>query len=362
MFRKTILAASVALACATAVRAGDEPPFKLMVGDPAPALNVGAWVKGDPVTSFQRGTTYVVEFWATWCKPCREAMPHLSELQQKFADKNVRFIGVSIWERDQSLVEPFVEKMGDKMAYTVAMDRVGDPEKDHGWMADNWMAAAGQNGIPASFIVRDGVVAWIGDPRTIEDTLEKVAAGQWDVQKARAQQVKDMARQAVMMRLQTRLQQSLSQERYDDALAALDDAFQADPELEGMAGQFKFLCLLKESRPDASTYGRKLVEGAGKDNPQLLNAVAWMIVDPKNETPQRDLELAVSASKRAADLTEWKNPAVLDTHGLALFLSGKVDQAIDVQEKAVKLAVGTQMEQDLKNRLEEFRKKAGTQG
>ncbi len=54
----------------------------LGLGDPAPALAVKEFVKGAPVTAFQKGNVYVVEFWATWCGPCRTSIPHLTELQK----------------------------------------------------------------------------------------------------------------------------------------------------------------------------------------------------------------------------------------------------------------------------------------
>ena len=59
------------------------------------------------------------------------------------------FIGVSVFEQEPDGVKPFVEEMGDKMGYRVAMDLVRDKEANEGAMAKNWMTAAGQNGIPA---------------------------------------------------------------------------------------------------------------------------------------------------------------------------------------------------------------------
>jgi thiol-disulfide isomerase/thioredoxin len=61
-----------------------------------PPLKVAKWIKGKPVQRFEPGKVYVVEFWATWCGPCRRSIPHLTELAKKFKGK-VTFIGVSIW-------------------------------------------------------------------------------------------------------------------------------------------------------------------------------------------------------------------------------------------------------------------------
>src|SRR5438105_2768393 len=101
------------------------PAATLKVGDPAPPIKVAGWAKGEPVKQFEKGKVYVVEFWATWCGPCRQSIPHLTELSKKYKGK-VTFTGVSVWEnpRGQAAVyvpkvKSFVNEMGEKMAYNV---------------------------------------------------------------------------------------------------------------------------------------------------------------------------------------------------------------------------------------------------
>ena len=147
-------------------------------GSAAPPIEVKTWVQGKPITALSKKGTYVVEFWATWCGPCREAIPHVNELSKKH--KDVRFLGVSIWEDNKNHeVQDFVKMMGPKMTYTVAFGGRNDG------MAQTWMAAAQQNGIPAAFIVKDQVIMWVGHPMEIEKPLEDVIAGKFDVAKAR---------------------------------------------------------------------------------------------------------------------------------------------------------------------------------
>ena len=204
------------------------PAITLSVGDPAPKLRVGEWVQGEPVKEFSRDHAYVVEFWATWCGPCKVSIPHLNELHQQFKDKGLVAIGVDCWERDDALVAPFVKTMGEKMSYRVVLDDKSGGSK--GLMADTWMAAAGRTGIPAAFLVdKQGRIAWIGHPMKLEASLlEDVLAGRQDLQKAAKtfadERQKEQASQAANRQL-TSLQLALSRQiaaaQWDEAEATL---------------------------------------------------------------------------------------------------------------------------------------------
>jgi len=157
-----------------------EPTLK--PGDPAPKLSVSEWVQGKPITKFEKGKAYLVEFWATWCGPCVDSIPHLNEFHLKYMNRGLTVIGQNVDRNNQMKVKPFVAKMADKMTYPVALDYM----EGGGLTEATWMTAAGQDGIPCVFLVgKDGRIAWIGYPSELTDKMiEKVLDDKFDVAKA----------------------------------------------------------------------------------------------------------------------------------------------------------------------------------
>src|SRR5687768_5544401 len=156
-----------------AALAATSPAFAqdLTLGSKAPALSVEEWLKGSAVTAFQPGEIYVVEFWATWCPPCRTSIPHLTELQNKYTKNKVHILGIAGSERAKTpeeareVLAKFVEERGDTMAYAVAYDTDKSMSKD-------WMQPAKQGGIPTAFVVDGtGTIAWIGHPMKMDEPL-----------------------------------------------------------------------------------------------------------------------------------------------------------------------------------------------
>ena len=198
MIRSILLSllSALALVPASSLLAQNAPAPTLKIGDPAPALAGGEWVQGDPVQGFEKGKVYILEFWATWCGPCKAAIPHVNELQKKYADKGLVVIGQNCWERDDSKVKPFVTEMGDKMTYRVRMDDKSTTKA--GAMAETWMKAAGRNGIPCTFVVGgEGKVLWIGHPMKLtEAMLDEMLAGKFDTAAATAALAKEQEEQA----------------------------------------------------------------------------------------------------------------------------------------------------------------------
>lgn len=325
----------------------------LKVGSKAPAINVASWIKGKPTKTFEKGKTYVVEFWATWCGPCKESIPHLTELSKKF--KDVTFIGVDSFERpadNLDAVKKFVEEMGSKMDYNVAVDG------SKAFMADNWMKAAKQNGIPTAFVVNgEGVIAWIGHPMEMEDKLGEIVAGKFNMEEEASKGDKKEMIQKHMNAFQEMVQAG----KFKEAVTELDATFKDVPESEPQLGPTKFEFMARLGDPGAMDYAKRLFEVVIKNDPINLNQVAWYMVDDDVNMKDADYGLAVKIATKAVELSKNKDASIMDTLGYALFKNKQIDKAIEVQEKAVKLAendpaVDDETRSELRDRLSKFKK------
>lgn len=351
---KQILATALAL-CAVALLSAEATAGGLAVGDRAPKLAVKEYLKGAPVTQFEKGKIYVVEFWATWCGPCREAMPHLTEMAKKNAD--VTFIGVSVWESGQSGVAPFVERMGDKMDYHVAMDAVPEGAKgEKGAMALTWLQAAEQRGIPVAFIVnRESKIAWIGHPMVMEAPLAQILADKWDMKTEAKKSHETMVAAHKQRVLSEKVEPLFEAKRYAECVAVMDAAVKRDRTLESTVAQRKLTMLQLQGKTDeAAAYLSRLVDGALKDDPNLLNFIVWDMVDPAaKEKPSPAMAAAALKGALRADAIVHSvayRPMFValigDTLAAAYFAAGDRAKAIETQENAIRVAQGTEVETD----------------
>jgi thiol-disulfide isomerase/thioredoxin len=389
---KTILSLLLAAGCFAPLASQAQ---SLAVGDPAPEVKASQWIKGTPVDALSADTTYVLEFWATWCGPCLTAIPHVTELARRYP--NVAFIGMNVWEKGKSdKVVEFVNHMGDKMDYAVAIDT------DDGHMAKQWMEAAGQNGIPASFVVHQGRIAWMGHPMGgLDQVLKDIAAGTFDVEQVRAraaaeQRVEAFYRRAAAgatdeelaeegqalealdaelggilgggVRFQTRT--LIQSARFDSAMKAYQAALIDEADAEEIS---RLEAVARAAAPDGTDfdslkahlqagleqrqarrllghYMRAASADGGADqaaelapkiealdlDPQTLNNFAWTILTGE-DLVVRDLPFATRLAKKAVEATEGQIAYVLDTYARALFDSGQIAEALDVQQQAATL-------------------------
>jgi thiol-disulfide isomerase/thioredoxin len=99
-----------------------------------------------------KGTVRLVDFWATWCAPCREEIPMFKELHATYGSKGFTLVGIAMDDEGLPIVKPFVDEM--KIPYLTLLGNEGVAE-----------SFGGVFGFPSKFLVdRDGriVDSWVG--------------------------------------------------------------------------------------------------------------------------------------------------------------------------------------------------------
>ena len=141
------LAISLALLAALLVgfAAPDSPAGSPLIGARAPEFDLPTTDGGTRSLASLRGQVVIVNFWASWCVPCREEAPLLDETAREFGDRGLRVLGV-LYQDDPAAARAFEETYG--LTYESVVDAAGRTAIDYGVFA-----------IPESFLVdREGVI------------------------------------------------------------------------------------------------------------------------------------------------------------------------------------------------------------
>ena len=389
----------------------------LTIGSDAPKLDIEHWVqdgkgKFKPVTDFQKGKVYVVEFWATWCGPCIASMPHLAELQGTYADKGVQIVSIS--DEELETVEKFLDRevssrrmpkadsdeesaeqdKESKQTYrdlTSAYCLTTDPDQSS---YESYMVAAAQNGIPTAFIVgKDAKVEWIGHPMSMDEPLAAVVDGSWDrdafAEEMRAQQEAEKVMNDIYMALQKqefdaaleqidaasanagedqqmqlqmlKLQVLMEKKDVDGALKIVDELIEKageDQQIQLRMVKLQVLVVAKKL-PEANEQANKIFTEMA-DEPQAVNAIAWNLYEMAAQGQLAKGELldtAMTAARAAIDKVPAEEKwSVMDTVAHIAFVNGKIDEAIAIEQAAQKLVESDDDRQFIESFLEELYK------
>jgi len=93
---------------------------------PAPDFNIAA-LDGKSIRFEKlKGRPVIVDFWATWCAPCRFAMPHLQNMQERYEKQGLVVVGVSVDDMEPERIQRFVDRLGVKFKIAMANDEMLD--------------------------------------------------------------------------------------------------------------------------------------------------------------------------------------------------------------------------------------------
>jgi len=283
------------------------PALGLKLGDEAPPVSIQEWVQGGPVEmDTASDTVYVVEFWATWCGPCRKSIPILNALHEQHQDAGLVIIGIT--DEDKETVTGFIEDKA--MKYPIAIDQ--DSET---WAA--YAESAGVDGIPYAFIARQGKVLWHGSPL---DDLDKIVL-------------------------------DILENRYDLEKALADQ--RTNRLAEVWVPQYMLLAAKQADSGAADALGNRILEEGG-NNASVLNELAWNIVSDKT-LGYRNLDFALQAAEKACALTENRSSTMMDTCARILHEKGRTEEAIALQKQAIEASEDmNEKEEQLLPHLEEM--------
>jgi len=293
-------------------------PVTLHIGDPAPPLQLTTWLKGKPVKKFKKGQVYVLEFWTTWCSPCRAAMPHLSALAAQYRGKAtiISIDNSALENKTMQQVKAFVDSMGKRMDYLVATE-------DKQVMTQSWVLAAGAGSLPGTAVVdQQGRLAWIGHPIYLDTVLPKVIDKTWSIEQALAQMnanrlLDSLDREASfdLLRYTRDMKKPEAPPQYDSLLWAIGQLVQKEPRLKYMysIAHKTFSSLLQTNPQMALEYGKGAFTAPVYGSPgyEAIADAVQMYADSLTLTPEI-YQLGAEAEQMVIEQTRWPELLALD--------------------------------------------------
>ncbi|ANW05871.1 alkyl hydroperoxide reductase [Bradyrhizobium icense] len=339
----------------------------LRMESPAPPIKVENWLRGQPLTSFQPGKVYIVEFWATWCRPCVAAMPHLVQLQEKYKDSGVEVLGVAAHERAgtadeaRTNLDAWLTEKFSNLNYRIGFDYTGEMNK-------LWMDPSSSVGIPTSFVVdRDGHIAFIGFPTQLDDVLPKILNGSWrtsdEARAADTERIAEGERTMLTVPIFAKLMPAMKAEDWAKALSTLEEAVAVMP--DDVNFRVLHADLLLHKMHDLQTglpVMRQLVRDAiDKKSEQWMAGAMRQLFDPANDSSHFPPAERFAMGKELSEHILALNPPqrgdgskFLSYGAVAQYYyeSGNKDRAIELVEVALKSLDGPKpIPDELKQRV-----------
>ena len=161
---RSIAIALLAVVITPALALAQRSDPKTLIGKPAPTFALQTVQGKDMNLAKERGNVVVLDFWATWCPPCRESLPGLQKLHadKDLAEKGLKVYAVNLRETKEE-AKQYLD--GNNLTFTVPLDKLGA-------VAQKYLVS----GIPTTVVVgRDGKVkaAFVGFGQGSEERLHE---------------------------------------------------------------------------------------------------------------------------------------------------------------------------------------------
>jgi thiol-disulfide isomerase/thioredoxin len=338
----------LALAGCSSAQEPDKKGPQLSIGDPAPAIRANAWLNGPEHKGFEKGKVYVLDYWAIWCGPCIDMMPHLAELQAEYKEQGLVVLPITTIDgrNPRKAVEMFVKDQGSKWPFSFAVCTTEETDKAY-------REATETISFPASFVVdKQGKLAYFGHPMDLEEVIPKVLAGTW---RGKEDAASVLAGREAML--------NFLNKAGEKPLEAMKDLATFEAKYPGWANRPMFvgrkvLLLVQNRKYDeakklSEEFMKQLVAKKNIDELQSLRAT-W--TDIQANTDKKYPELAISIAEAVLKLTGQDDPLGLIGLAEAYHLAGNKAKAIEYGEKSVKAASDPELKKALADRAKIYQK------
>jgi thiol-disulfide isomerase/thioredoxin len=367
MYKRLILTALLATALITwAIPSRRVAAAELTIGSEAPSLDIEHWLqdgegKFEPVENFVADKVYVIEFWATWCGPCIQNMPHLAELQQQYRGDGVHIIGVSDETKDE--VTEFLSQEHPTLAKTMAeitspYSLTTDPDRS---VHEDYMEAANQTGIPTAFVVgKDGKIEWIGHPAAIDPVLEKVVHDSWDREAFK----EELRMERELTEKLQQVDELVSNDKVDEALELIEEQLASATKQEMQDQWFSIKCDIKLhfDRVDDEVvkhYQEHLASVQG--SPQGVAQFAYWMFGAAQQGADISKVVGPVLTALETELKEAEDeekPLLFNAAAVLTSSTGDFEAAVKLQQAAIDASVDPRQKQRMTPLLEELQEKA----
>ena len=292
---------------------------ELTIGDSIPELKIEQWLKHGGVKFFESGKVYLIDLWATWCVPCIVGMPHLSELQKKYAGQGLQVVGITSKDKYGNTfenVKNFILKKDSLMNYNVAWVSPSKKDSEEGIWLHPWMQKSGFSNLPTSFLIdRNGKVAYMGDPSTIDKTLGDVITGDYDLNQFKKEYKSGIDAEQILLNFN----QAIKAKQIDTAII----------------------------------YGRQILTNYSYVRPNTYLVMGWQVAHIDGAIDSELLQIGFDAITRGIRQTDFNSPAFFDV--LARIYAAKKDflSAVITEKLAVSLSEGN-MKKNQEEILEKY--------
>ncbi len=332
--------------------AGRREAPSLAVGDEVPRLAVSKWLNGEGMDELEPGRVYLISFWAPSATDIDATAEKLTAIAR--ANPDVTLIAIDVGEQNATDAKKLAKQIGSKLECPIGIDDASRVR--NGKMAREWLEAAGQDSLPAVFLVnRDSTLAYFGKVDHLETAIAHLPGDLADPLSPDEIARRDKAaRDAVQMQAdfdRTVMRLSLLGDNLG-AAKAIDALVTKYPESASMLlySKFQYLVAAEEYEQAYAT-----ADACEKyDDAEALNDVAWTIVDQEG-VAKRDLARAMRYAKRSVERSHSKVAAYIDTLARVYFEQGELDRAIELQTQALSIATRGEERAQLDAAMERYR-------